>query len=103
MKVIFGPRFDDMSATFHTDGAFYPAKGVMGGKEGEKAFGKILDGEREIEIPLIGGVVKKGEVLVGQNAGGGGYGNPLNRDPELVRRSVQDGLLGEDAARENTE
>ena len=31
--------------------------------------------------------------------GGGGYGNPLDRDPALVRQDVVDGLVSINAAR----
>ncbi|MEA2424793.1 MAG: hypothetical protein QOH13_1203, partial [Thermoleophilaceae bacterium] len=33
-------------------------------------------------------------------SGGGGYGDPLRRDPALVVRDVRDGLVSEDAARD---
>ena len=32
--------------------------------------------------------------------GGGGYGNPLKRDPEKIRRDVKDGVVSNDAAKE---
>ena len=39
------------------------------------------------------------EVLL-ESAGGGGYGDPHEREPELVRRDVELGLVTEQAARE---
>jgi N-methylhydantoinase B len=36
--------------------------------------------------------------LVGIASGGGGYGNPLERDVELVRSEVRDGFISRDAA-----
>ncbi|MEA2270769.1 MAG: N-methylhydantoinase [Solirubrobacteraceae bacterium] len=38
-------------------------------------------------------------VVIMQVAGGGGYGSPLERDPELVRRDVEDELVSVEAAR----
>jgi len=32
--------------------------------------------------------------------GGGGYGDPLERDPALVERDVREGYVSEEAARE---
>ena len=37
-------------------------------------------------------------VVVITTPGGGGLGSPLERDPELVRRDVQDGLVSADLA-----
>ena len=41
-----------------------------------------------------------GELLSNRSGGGGGYGNPLDRDPEAVRQDVLDGYVSCDAARE---
>jgi N-methylhydantoinase A/oxoprolinase/acetone carboxylase beta subunit/N-methylhydantoinase B/oxoprolinase/acetone carboxylase alpha subunit len=40
-----------------------------------------------------------GDAHVAWYSGGGGYGDPLRRDPELVLRDVRQGLCSEDAAR----
>jgi N-methylhydantoinase B len=40
-----------------------------------------------------------GDVAVTMEAGGGGYGDPLKRDPEMVRRDVINGLVSRDIAR----
>ena len=34
------------------------------------------------------------------SAGGGGYGDPRRRDPDLVRRDIADGIVSAEAARE---
>ncbi len=39
-----------------------------------------------------------GDVAVTMEAGGGGYGDPLKRNPELVRRDVVNGLVSRDVA-----
>jgi len=38
--------------------------------------------------------VEAGTRIVLRTAGGGGYGDPFSRDPELVRRDVSEGLIG---------
>ncbi|MDP6120737.1 MAG: hydantoinase B/oxoprolinase family protein, partial [Rhodospirillales bacterium] len=42
--------------------------------------------------------VRPGDVLELRSMGGPGYGNPLERDPELVARDVRDGYLSPDKA-----
>ena len=42
----------------------------------------------------------EGDVLVSVTPGGGGYGDPLRRGPELVARDVRAGLVSEAAARD---
>jgi N-methylhydantoinase B len=36
--------------------------------------------------------------LVMQSPGGGGFGDPLDRDPDLVARDVRDGVVSDAAA-----
>ena len=45
-------------------------------------------------------IVPKGRRLVLKLPGGGGIGDPRERNPALVRRDVADGLVSEAAARE---
>ncbi|MAF47918.1 MAG: hydantoinase, partial [Rhodospirillaceae bacterium] len=44
--------------------------------------------------------VKTGDVLVKHSAGGGGVGNPAERDPEAVRDDLRNGLVSAEAALE---
>ena len=44
-------------------------------------------------------VIPKGKRLLLKLPGGGGMGNPKERDPALVQRDVEDGLVSPDAAR----
>jgi N-methylhydantoinase B len=46
-----------------------------------------------VDIPIA-----RGQILTMHGAGGAGYGDPLERDPELVRLDVQDGLVSVAAA-----
>ncbi|HWE83247.1 MAG TPA: hydantoinase B/oxoprolinase family protein, partial [Gaiellaceae bacterium] len=45
-------------------------------------------------------VLKRGDVIRGSSGGGGGFGQPSERDPELVRTDVRDGQLSPEAASE---
>lgn len=51
-------------------------------------------------LKLSGLPLKPDQVLVSFQAAGGGYGSPLDRDPEMVRRDVWNELLSSDFARE---
>jgi N-methylhydantoinase B len=43
--------------------------------------------------------VKQGDVLYFNTWGGGGWGNPMERDPELVRIDVDRGIVSKDGAK----
>ncbi|MCO5091318.1 hydantoinase B/oxoprolinase family protein [Bosea sp. (in: a-proteobacteria)] len=75
--------------------------GVAGGQPGTPSF-VLLDpyGEPQL-LPGKGEVhLRKGMVIRVCQSGGGGYGSPLDRDPEAVGRDVRDELLGIAAARD---
>jgi len=42
---------------------------------------------------VTGHRIKKGDVVIMESAGGGGYGDPLNRDPEDVRSDLLSGYI----------
>ncbi|MDQ3793312.1 MAG: hydantoinase B/oxoprolinase family protein, partial [Actinomycetota bacterium] len=74
----------------------FPAPGMLGGRDGAAgsvgtASGETLHPKRQQRIPA-------GERLILKLPGGGGYGDPLERDPELVRRDVEDGLVSPEHA-----
>ena len=76
--------------------------GLHGGTPGRSAYAFILrkDGTRE-ELPskkMI--VLHPGDQLWEYIAGGAGYGDPLDRDPELVRADVLDGKVSRQSAHE---
>ena len=73
----------------------YPARGCFGGHDGAcghlaLASGKLLKGKGKQQIPA-------GETLVFQTPGGGGYGDPRKRKPQLVARDFAAGLIGKDS------
>jgi N-methylhydantoinase B len=65
--------------------------GVKGGLAG-KPFQVVVDpggpNEREVDALADAEPIKAGEVIRIRTTGGGGWGNPLERDPELVVRDV---------------
>ena len=50
---------------------------------------------------MMQGRFEAGEVLSNRSGGGGGYGDPLDRDPEAVREDVADGYVSRKSARED--
>ena len=43
-------------------------------------------------------MLRAGDVVRLESAGGGGFGDPRERDPELVRRDVRAGFVSREAA-----
>jgi N-methylhydantoinase B len=76
--------------------------GVRGGDPGMRSTKRLVrtDGSEEWLPAKCDGVkVSEGDVLYFNTWGGGGWGNPLERDPELVRTDVNRGLVSRDGAR----
>ncbi len=58
-----------------------------------------IGGQAEV-LPYCNFELKRTDVLYMRVASGGGYGNPLERDPELVRNDVLNGIVSREEARE---
>jgi N-methylhydantoinase B len=85
------------------DRAKFPGYGVRGGSPGALAR-LILDQgtERERDVPIAGRYeFEAGESFMGEGAGGGGYGDPFERDPLAVAHDVKIGYVTRDAAERN--
>lgn len=92
----------DGEIAIHDDRWFVPPWGVNGGHPGMRAK-KILeraDGTSEIIGNKVEDVpVKAGDLLHFITWGGGGWGDPLERDPELVGLEIRQGLVTPEGAR----
>lgn len=79
------------------EGKVHAPFGLMGGEDGEPHFYKIvnaIDGaERELKTKEVGVMIEPGDTLVVESAGGGGFGDPAQRDPAARERDVADGLI----------
>jgi N-methylhydantoinase B/oxoprolinase/acetone carboxylase alpha subunit len=75
----------------------YPPEGLFGGKAGQKAT-FLVNGATANPYGLT--QLKPGDRVTMDAAGGGGYGDPLERDPVLVAEDVQDGYVSLAQARE---
>ncbi len=93
----------DGEIAIHDDRWFVPPWGVNGGHPGARAT-KLLeraDGTREVVGNKVEDVsVKQGDLLHFITWGGGGWGDPLERDPELVGLEIRQGLVTAEGARD---
>jgi N-methylhydantoinase B len=92
-----GTRVDNYG---YGDGMSNPPFGVYGGKPGDGGalFRVNLDGTKT-GINALGYMrVEAGETWAALASGGGGYGDPLEREPERVQEDVRDGFVSVGAA-----
>ncbi|MGQ2940825.1 MAG: hydantoinase B/oxoprolinase family protein [Blastomonas fulva] len=86
----------------HDDRWFVPPWGVNGGKPGARAR-KILekpDGTQSIVGNKVEDLaIEAGDVLHFITWGGGGWGDPLERAPELVAKEIRQGLVTSEGAK----
>jgi N-methylhydantoinase B len=85
------------------------AAGLSGGEPGGQSVFAVLDaggardlaGDRErrledpLPLPARGTVMEAGQAHVAVSQGGGGFGDPIGRDPGLVAEDVADGAVSE--------
>jgi len=84
------------------DGIKGPRYGIKGGRTG-KTNRPLLNHDGSQEKPLKSkGIyqLEEGDVYTIFSSGGGGWGNPLERDPESVAKDVRNGIVSEEAARD---
>jgi N-methylhydantoinase B len=86
----------------HDDRWFVPPWGVNGGKPGKRSWKQLVPagGEARMLPSKCDDIeVAPGDMLHFVTWGGGGWGDPLDRDPALVALEVQRGLVTEQGAR----
>jgi N-methylhydantoinase B len=101
-EITYGPLHDPMTVAYFAEMHEDPPKGTHGGQSGSASrVHKVTREGREEPLPPIGLVeLQPGEYICGFEAGGGGYGNPLARDPERVRHDVLEGWVSTANARD---
>jgi N-methylhydantoinase B/oxoprolinase/acetone carboxylase alpha subunit len=79
---------------------FIAPRGRAGGQDGAMARTVIerADGRREVVPSKLVTTLRAGDRVVFETAGGGGYGEPSQRDPELVRLDLENGKISRGAA-----
>ncbi len=76
----------------------YSPEGLFKGKPGARAR-FLVNGKPGDPYGLTR--LKPGDVILMDAAGGGGYGNPLERDPIMVERDVIEGYVSLEKAKED--
>jgi N-methylhydantoinase B len=100
-RVTMEPRAESVTITYGIEGKLNPPKGVRGGHDGAVPSAWVEDlktGERR-EIPVVGRYdLQSGEKVVSITPGGGGYGDPLERDVLAVFDDYRESRVSIEAA-----
>ncbi len=104
-KFVMTPRKHPVTFAYSNDGTINLPKGANGGSKGWKAASWQFDVEKgeesRVELPPFAAPsIQFGEAIVSESSSGGGYGEPLDRDPEMVRHRAREGWLTLETAKE---
>jgi N-methylhydantoinase B len=99
-RVVMSTKGDRMTAVHSIDGHVRPPKGVRGGHGGSATDAYLLEEDRtRTDLEMVAEVeLRPGQRLVSISSGGGGYGDPFEREPAAVRVDVEEGLVSVEAA-----
>ena len=91
---------DNIALTHRGERHRHAARGSQGGGDGAKAFSKIVrrDGTEEVVNSKLFTMVHSGERLIVETAGGGGYGDPNERDRQSVQEDLRNRKVSEQSA-----
>jgi N-methylhydantoinase B len=84
------------------DGQFAPPRGVNGGHNGTPGSTHLINHNGDVtKLPNVVNIhVQKGQCIRGRDSSGGGYGDPLTRDPRRVLIDVLEGWESREKARD---
>lgn len=102
IRAEFGPiEGCTLKVLYTADGTIEPALGARGGGPGSKvrAQKRGLDDSLTTLPACYGAVLEAGETIVSHSAGGGGYGDPMMRDPARVLHDLKERWISADRAR----
>lgn len=92
-QVVYTPLEHPVQAVIPCDGQFAPPRGVNGGHDGTPGSTHLIGHNGDVtKLPNVVIVhLQKGQRLCGRDSAGGGYGDPLTRDPGRVLTDVLEG------------
>jgi N-methylhydantoinase B len=91
----------DTSLIVRSDRAAHAPYGLLGGMPGALSSNVLHSNGSETVLPsMFSTIIGEGDLYVHRMAGGGGWGDPRDRDPEAVRDDVLDGKVTPEAAKE---
>lgn len=102
MQGRYRPLSGDMTVAYCSDGDVNPPRGVLGGRSGSRAVNaKCNVHSIEKSMPAFHmETVSPGESVIFRTVSGGGYGNPLHREPLRVARDADRGWISIKTARD---
>ncbi|MGW3954758.1 hydantoinase B/oxoprolinase family protein [Streptomyces sp. NPDC004752] len=91
VDLAFESKEDGVSVIYPCDGQLVPPRGVLGGQDGALAAGWLIDTDGTETLLPNNAVVTldTGQAVRGVECSGGGYGDPLDRDPKRVLDDVR--------------
>jgi N-methylhydantoinase B len=90
---------DEAQLQLRSDRAKFPPYGLNGGQPGLATMNHlVIDGEQTSTASKVTMSLKRDSVLIHEQAGGGGFGDALARDPERVSRDVWNGKISSEYA-----
>jgi N-methylhydantoinase B len=100
VRLAVEPTLAEMEVVTFGDGQDNPPYGIVGGTMaiGGGQYVEATDGTRRFVSANGYYRVGRGELRVGVSTGGGGYGNPIERDAARVRADVRDGVISSETA-----
>jgi N-methylhydantoinase B len=90
----------DTSLIVRSDRARHAPYGLAGGLPGAPSRNVVVhpDGSDEVLPAMFSTTIEAGDLYVHRMAGGGGFGDPLTREPEAVADDVRNGKVSDAAA-----
>lgn len=77
------------------------AWGIFEGKSGAQPIVQVISGDQEERLLKVNAKpLRRGDIVIANTGGGGGYGHPFSRDPLRVQEDVSNGYISKEAARE---
>jgi N-methylhydantoinase B len=94
----------EMTMTMHGDRGEVTPFGLAGGTNGGRNILRVhrngANAETELGMHAMGITLYPGDHVIYRSNGGGGFGSPLNRDPELVLADVESGWITTEKAKD---
>jgi N-methylhydantoinase B len=99
-RVVYGSKNNTMTVAYTFEGHVNPPRGVRGGGPGAACDGWKVDRDgTRVDVPMTGTLeIAPGERVVSHTCGGGGYGDPHEREPELVLHDAKEGWVSTERA-----
>jgi N-methylhydantoinase B len=96
----FTPTAGEFEFMYLSDGTIYPARGARGGGAGTTAWQAVRTESEEVtNLDVCARIwLQPGTMLLCRCCGGGGYGEPLDREPERVEKDVRERIVSRDRA-----